>query len=157
MSLVLFRSSSGMALWQYVMWSSKMSRNSQILFLRYSQTNPMVSFASYCLFNPSTVCIFGTNCSISVGFSPNWSLNDTPVENAKNQKSYFSTSDSFCLIASHIIFFLSIIQLLQIRWLQASSSCNGPGPYYWRPNLTRHVIQISQKVVNLLLLGCETL
>ena len=55
----------------YVMWSSKMSRNSQILFLRYSQTNPIVSFVSYCLFNLSTVCIFGTNCSISVGYSPN--------------------------------------------------------------------------------------
>ena len=40
-----------------VMWSSKMSRNSQILFLRYSQTKPIFSFVSYCLFNSSTVCI----------------------------------------------------------------------------------------------------
>ena len=55
----------------YVMWSSKMSWNSQILFLRYSQTKPIVSFVSYCLFNPSTVCIFGTNCPIYVWFSPN--------------------------------------------------------------------------------------
>ena len=55
----------------YVMWSSKMSRNSQILFLRYSQTKPIVSFVSYCLFDHSTVCIFGTNYLISVGFSPN--------------------------------------------------------------------------------------
>ena len=53
------------------MWSSKMSRNSQIVFLRYSETKPIVSFVSYCLFNPSTACIFGTNCPISVGFSPN--------------------------------------------------------------------------------------
>ena len=54
-----------------VMWSSKKSLNSQILFFRYSQTKPIVSFVSYCLFNPSTVCIFGTSCPISVGFSPN--------------------------------------------------------------------------------------
>ena len=55
----------------YVMWSSRMSQNCQILFLRYSQTKPIFSFVSYCLFNPSTVCIVGTNCPISVGFSPN--------------------------------------------------------------------------------------
>ena len=54
-----------------VMWSSKMSRNSQVLFLRYSQPKPIITFVSYCLFNPSTVCIFGTNCPISEGFSPN--------------------------------------------------------------------------------------
>ena len=53
------------------MWSSKISQNSQILFLRYSQTKLRVSFVSYCLFNPSTVCIFGTNCPISVGLKPN--------------------------------------------------------------------------------------
>ena len=45
-----------------------MSENLQILFLRYSQTKPIVSFVAYCLFNPFTVCIFGTNCPISVGF-----------------------------------------------------------------------------------------
>ena len=28
----------------------------------------IVSFVSYCLFSPSTVCIFGTNCPISGGF-----------------------------------------------------------------------------------------
>ena len=54
-----------------VMWSSIMSRNSQILFLRYTQTKAIVSFVSYCLFNPSTVCIFETNYPISVRFSPN--------------------------------------------------------------------------------------
>ena len=53
---------------KYVMRSSKISWNSQILFLRYSQTKLIVSFVSYCLFNPSTVCIFGTNNSIPVGF-----------------------------------------------------------------------------------------
>ena len=35
------------------------------------QPKSQVSFVSYCLFNPSTVSIFGTNCPISVGFSPN--------------------------------------------------------------------------------------
>ena len=63
---------------------------------------PIASFVSYCLFTLSTVCIFGTNCPISVGFSPNSSLNNTLIENAKKRKSYFSTWDSFCLIASHI-------------------------------------------------------
>ena len=53
----------------YVMWSNNMSQNSQILFLRYSQTKPIVSFVSYCLFNPLTVCIFGTNCPISGVFT----------------------------------------------------------------------------------------
>ena len=86
----------------YVMWSSKMSRNSQIPFLRYSQIEPIVSFVSYCLFNPSIVSTFGTNCPISVRFSPNKSVNNTLKENANKKKSYFSTSDSFCLIASHI-------------------------------------------------------
>ena len=54
----------------FVMWSSKMSRNSQILFLRYNQTKLIVSFVSYCLFNPSTVCIYENNYPISVRFSP---------------------------------------------------------------------------------------
>ena len=45
-----------------------MSRNSQILFLRYSQTKLIVSFVSYCLFNPSIVCIFGTNAQSLWGF-----------------------------------------------------------------------------------------
>ena len=65
----------------YVMWSSKMSRNSQILFLRYSQTKPIVSVAFYCLFNPSNVCIFGTNCPES--------LNNTLIENAKKLQIIF--------------------------------------------------------------------
>ena len=73
----------------YVMWSSKMGWNSQILFLRYSQTKPMVSFVSYCLFNPSTVCIFGTNCPISVGFQPNESLNNTLIENGEKTQNIF--------------------------------------------------------------------
>ena len=82
-----------------------MSQNSQILCLRYSQTKPIVSFVSYCLFNPLTVCTFETNCPIFVGFSPNQCLNNTLIENAKKKKkkSYFLTSDSFCLIPSHIV------------------------------------------------------
>ena len=72
----------------YVMWSSNMSRNSQILFLKYSRTKPIGSFV-YCLLNPSTACIFGTNCPISVGFSPNQSLNNTLIENAKKTKIVF--------------------------------------------------------------------
>ena len=63
-----------------------MSRKSQILFLKYSQTKLIVSFVSYCLFNPSTVCMFGTNCPISVGFSQNYSLNNTLIENVKKKK-----------------------------------------------------------------------
>ena len=47
------------------------------------QPKPIVSFVSYCLFNPSTVCIFGTNCSISVGFSPNERLTS-----GKHEKEY---------------------------------------------------------------------
>ena len=38
----------------------------------------------------------------SLRFSPNWSLNNTLIENEKKKKkSYFSTSDSFRLITSH--------------------------------------------------------
>ena len=54
-----------------VMWSSKMSRNSQILILRYRQTKRFSFFVSYCFCNPSTACIFRTNCPISMGFSSN--------------------------------------------------------------------------------------
>ena len=64
------------------MWSSKMSLNSQVLFLRYSQTKLIASFVSYCLSSPSIVCIFGTNCPISVGFS----LNFKQYPNRKCQK-----------------------------------------------------------------------
>ena len=68
-----------------VMWSSKMSGNSQILFLRYSQTKQIISFVSYCLSNPSTVCIFGTNCPKSMGFCQIKAFN-TLIENAKKRK-----------------------------------------------------------------------
>ena len=74
---------------KYVMWLSKKSRNSQMLFLRYSQTKPIVSFVLYCLFNPSTACIFRTSCPISVRFSPNSNLNNTLIENAEKPKIIF--------------------------------------------------------------------
>ena len=40
--------------------------------------------------------------SHSVGFSPNYRLNNTLIQNGK-KKSYLLTSDSFCLIALQII------------------------------------------------------
>ena len=52
----------------YVMWSSKMSGNSQILFFKI-QPNKLDSF--FCFFNPSNAFIFGIICPISEGFSPN--------------------------------------------------------------------------------------
>ena len=83
-----------------------MSPNLQILFLRDSQTKPIVSFVSYCLLNPSTVCIFRTNCSISGGGGGEFhQIKPKQYPNRKcqkNKKSYFSTSDSFCLITLHI-------------------------------------------------------
>ena len=45
------------------------------------QPNKTDSFFCFLLFvqqTPSTVYIFGTNCLISVGFSPNLSLNTIP-------------------------------------------------------------------------------
>ena len=55
--------------WTYVMWSSKISRKSEILILRQSQTKQKMSFVSYCFWHPSTAHIFGTNQPISMGFS----------------------------------------------------------------------------------------
>ena len=55
----------------FVMWSSKMSRNSQILILRYRQIKWFSFFVSCCFCNPSTARICRTNCPISMEFSPN--------------------------------------------------------------------------------------
>ena len=52
-----------------VVWSSKISRKSKILILRYSQIKDIISFVSYCFYNPSIAHIFGTKCPISVRFS----------------------------------------------------------------------------------------
>ena len=51
---------------KYVMWSSKISRKLVLLVLRLSQTNQKMSFASFCLWYPSTAHIFGTNWPISM-------------------------------------------------------------------------------------------
>ena len=58
--------------------------------------NKANSFFSYPLCNHLTVCIFGTNCPISIGFLQ--IFNNALIENTKNWKSYFLTLDSFCLI-----------------------------------------------------------
>ena len=84
--------------------SSKMSWNLEILFLRYNQTKQIVSFVSYCLFNLSTVCIFGTTkCPISLGFFTKLKPKQYPNRKCQKKKnSYFPTWDSFCLIASEL-------------------------------------------------------
>ena len=75
---------------QYVMWSSKIGRKSEILILRYSQTKDIFSFVSFCFGNSLIADIFWTGCSISIWFSAkcrfanacynpirNWKLNMT--------------------------------------------------------------------------------
>ena len=83
-----------------------LSWNLQILFLTYSQTKLIVSFASYCLFNPSTVCIFGTNCPISCGvftkLKPKQLYPNSKCKKKKKKIIFFLTSDSFFLIASQL-------------------------------------------------------
>ena len=59
-----------------------MSRNSQILILRYRKTKRFSFFVSYSLWNSSTACILRTNCPISMRFSPNLKLNNTQIANA---------------------------------------------------------------------------
>ena len=77
----------------YVTWSSKMSRNLQILSIKI-QPNKANSFFCFLLFVQSFNCLE----PIASGFSPHWSLNNTLIENAKKPKIIFF--DSFCLIAS---------------------------------------------------------
>ena len=48
------------------MWSSKMSRNSQIMILRLLPNKADNFFLSYCFCNPSTAHIFGANWSTSM-------------------------------------------------------------------------------------------
>ena len=63
------------------MWLSKMNRNSQILFLRYSQTKPIVSFVSYCFsFVQSFNCLYLWNqlpnlCGVFTKLKPKQYLN----------------------------------------------------------------------------------
>ena len=85
----------------YVMWSNKMSRNSQLLILRYSQLKQNISFVFYCFEKFSTACFSGTNQPIFMGFS---AKSGSKMPNATIQKTrniIYVTSDSFCLIASH--------------------------------------------------------
>ena len=51
------------------MWSSKISRKSKILILRYSKTKGIIFFVWYCFCNPSTAYISGTKCPILMRFS----------------------------------------------------------------------------------------
>ena len=53
----------------YVMWSSKMSPNSQILIWRYSQTKEINPFVFYCFDNLSIGHNFRMACPILMGFS----------------------------------------------------------------------------------------
>ena len=59
--------------WHYsflhVMWLSKMSWNSQILILRYSQLKGKMSFVFYCFVKPSTAYICGSNHPVFKWFS----------------------------------------------------------------------------------------
>ena len=50
-----------------VMWLSRMSYNSQVLILRYSQAKQMISLFPSVFCSPSTTCLFGTNWPNSMG------------------------------------------------------------------------------------------
>ena len=112
----------------YVMWSSNMSRNSQILFLRYRQTKPIVYFVS-CLFNPSTVCIFGTNCPISVGFSPTFTA-QTIIENTKKTKNHiFRLQTHFAwshLIYSLRLYYYTFVYVIQYLFHHCKDAASSP-------------------------------
>ena len=58
----------------YVLQSSKMSQNSQILILRYSQANGKSFFDFYCIMTPP---ISGTNLSIFKGFPASCDIKNT--------------------------------------------------------------------------------
>ena len=45
----------------FVIWSSKMSRNSQIVIFRWSQLKGKISYVLFCFEKPSPACISGTN------------------------------------------------------------------------------------------------
>ena len=57
-----------------VMWSSKISRKSEILTLRYSQTKEVFPFVSFYFGNSLIADILSTGCSISMGFLQNVAL-----------------------------------------------------------------------------------
>ena len=52
-----------------VMWTSKMSQNSQIPILRYNQSKGKHSFVCNCFAKSSSAGISGTDKSIFMGFS----------------------------------------------------------------------------------------
>ena len=78
--------------YKYVMWSSKISRKSDILISRYSQTKQKMSFVSYCFWHPSSAHIVGTNWPISMGFS------------AKCRWGYSMSTPGMCTAACHGFF-----------------------------------------------------
>ena len=70
----------------YVMWSSKISRKSEILILRYSQTKEVFPFVSFCFGNSLIADIFWTGCSISMGFSAKCSFANACYNPIRNWK-----------------------------------------------------------------------
>ena len=77
-------------------------------------------FVSYCFYNPSTVCIFGTNWPLSIGFVAKGSFENDVTINQKNENWIWSTSSrhrqkAWFTILQGIIFTCSIFfRLLQL-------------------------------------------
>ena len=58
----------------YVIWSSWISRLSEILIFRYSPSKEATSFVSYCFSHPTFTHISGSKCPILMEFSAKCSL-----------------------------------------------------------------------------------
>ncbi len=104
------------------MWSSKMSRNSQILIWRCSQTKEMNPFVFYCFDNLSIGHNFRMTCPILMGCSAKHSsLNGDWHTKLKTKNMICSSSDSFCLIVPQLCS-LCVIKVQKVQYIFEDAS-----------------------------------
>ena len=103
-------------IWWFVMWSSKMSRNSLILIVGYGIANNNIEFPLYVIILSRTkLAIFlEPYVQFWLGFQHNilcfeWVAYN---ENENWLFIFFSNSDSFCFIASHLLIFFNLLYFI---------------------------------------------
>lgn len=92
------------------MWSSKISRKSEILILRYSQTKEVFPFVSFCFGNSLIADIFWTGCSISMGFSAKCSFANACYNPIRNWK--LNMTDFRLILLDHTTYDWSSLPIL---------------------------------------------
>ena len=86
----------------YVMWSSKISRKSEILILRYSQTKQKMSFVSHVFGILQQLISLEPIDQFQWGFLQNVAVKVVHTVHSKKENWIWPTSDWFCLITPHI-------------------------------------------------------